>query len=48
MTSLRTLLDRIAGGEPIATALTRVYGTRRSELESQWRFLLGGEALAAR
>lgn len=42
MASLRALLDRIATGEPIATALTRVYAVRLSELESQWRFLLNG------
>ena len=39
--SLRTLLDRLASGEPAAVALGRVYGTRTSELESQWRALLG-------
>lgn len=40
--SLRALLDRIAAGEPMATSLARVYGTRLSELESQWRHLLNG------
>jgi tetratricopeptide (TPR) repeat protein len=40
--SLRSLLDRIATGEPIAAALTRVYAVRLAALESQWRFLLNG------
>jgi tetratricopeptide (TPR) repeat protein len=40
--SLRALLDRIAAGEAPAVALARVYATRVSELESQWRHLLDG------
>jgi hypothetical protein len=42
ITSLRVLLDRIATGEPVATALARVYAVRLAELESQWRFLVNG------
>jgi hypothetical protein len=39
---LRGLLDRIARGEPLAAALTRLYGVRLTELQSQWRHLLNG------
>ena len=42
LATLRALLDRVATGEPLATALWRVYGVRLSELESHWRYLLNG------
>jgi tetratricopeptide (TPR) repeat protein len=42
MASLRAVLDRIATGETAAVALARVYGSRLTELESQWRHLLNG------
>ncbi len=38
---LRGLLDRLGAGDPMAAAVTRVYGLRAAELESQWRNLLG-------
>ncbi|MBI3636778.1 MAG: tetratricopeptide repeat protein [Candidatus Rokubacteria bacterium] len=38
----RALLGRLAAGDSIAAAVTRVYTVRLSELESQWRDLLGG------
>lgn len=41
MASLRALLDRVAVGDSAPMALGRVYGVRLSELESQWRSLLG-------
>ena len=40
--SLRALLDRIATGEAVAAAVSRVYALRLAELESQWRHLLNG------
>jgi hypothetical protein len=42
LSTMRTLLDRLAAGEPLTGAVTRVYGLRLAELESQWRHLLGG------
>lgn len=39
--SMRTLLERLGTGESLAGAVTRVYGVRLAELESQWRNLLG-------
>ena len=39
----RLLLAQPLGtGETIAEAMPRVYGLRLSELESQWRRVLGG------
>jgi tetratricopeptide (TPR) repeat protein len=42
MGQLRAVLDRIATGEPLTAALSRIYGLRLSELESQWRYLPSG------
>jgi hypothetical protein len=42
MTSMRTLLARLAAGDMIATAAPAVYGWRLAELELQWRRQLGG------
>jgi tetratricopeptide (TPR) repeat protein len=42
MDSMRALLARLGAGETIADAAPRVYGWRLTELESQWRRLLGG------
>ena len=39
---LRELLARLGAGETIVDAMPRVYGLRLSELESQWRRVLGG------
>jgi tetratricopeptide (TPR) repeat protein len=39
---LRELLARLGAGETIAEAMPRVYGLRLTELESQWRRVLGG------
>jgi hypothetical protein len=39
---VRALLDRLGAGDPVAAAVTRVYGLRAAELESHWRNLLGG------
>jgi hypothetical protein len=39
---LRELLARLGAGEPMAEAMPRVYGLRLTELESQWRRVLGG------
>ena len=39
---LRELLARLGAGETIVEAMPRVYGLRLSELESQWRRVLGG------
>jgi hypothetical protein len=41
LSSMRTLLERLGTGEPLTGAVTRVYGVRLAELESQWRNLLG-------
>ena len=41
MPGLRALLDRLGAGDSVAAAVTRVYGPRAAELESQWRNLLG-------
>ncbi|MGH2393831.1 MAG: hypothetical protein ACRDGH_10115, partial [Candidatus Limnocylindria bacterium] len=38
---LRALLGRLGAGDAVAAAVTRVYGLRAAELESQWRNLLG-------
>ena len=40
--AVRQVLERLGGGDTLAAAMTRVYGVRLSELESQWRNLLGG------
>ena len=40
--SLRELLAQLGAGETIAEAMPRVYGLRLTELESQWRRVLGG------
>jgi hypothetical protein len=42
MDSLRELLARLGAGETMAEAMPRVYGLRLTELESQWRRILGG------
>jgi tetratricopeptide (TPR) repeat protein len=39
--SMRELLGRLGAGETIAQAIPRVYGLRLTELESQWRRVLG-------
>jgi Tfp pilus assembly protein PilF len=39
--SLRELLGRLGAGETIAQAIPRIYGLRLTELESQWRRVLG-------
>jgi hypothetical protein len=41
LSSMRTLLERLGTGESLTGAVTRVYGVRLAELESQWRNLLG-------
>jgi len=40
--SLRAVLTRLGNGDSVAAAMTKVYGMRLAELESQWRNLLGG------
>ncbi|HKQ67465.1 MAG TPA: tetratricopeptide repeat protein [Methylomirabilota bacterium] len=42
MESLRELLTRLGAGETMAEAMPRVYGLRLTEIESQWRQVLGG------
>lgn len=42
MEGMRRLLERLGAGETMAEAAPRVYGWRLTELESQWRRLLGG------
>jgi len=42
MEPLRELLARLGAGETMAEAMPRVYGLRMTELESQWRRVLGG------
>jgi tetratricopeptide (TPR) repeat protein len=39
---LRELLTRLGAGETMAEAMPRVYGLRLTEIESQWRRVLGG------
>ena len=39
---LRELLARLGAGESMAEAMPRVYGLRLTEIESQWRRVLGG------
>src|SRR5262249_55878472 len=39
---LHELLARLGAGETMAEAMPRVYGLRLTELESQWRQVLGG------
>lgn len=41
MASMRALLARLGAGDSMAVALTRIYGFRQAELESEWRHLLG-------
>ncbi|HEU4367448.1 MAG TPA: tetratricopeptide repeat protein [Methylomirabilota bacterium] len=40
--AMRELMARLGRGEPIATAVSSVYGLSLAELERQWRRLLGG------
>ncbi len=40
--SMRELLARLGAGETLGEAMPRVYGLRLTELESQWRRVLGG------
>jgi len=40
--AVRELLERLGAGETIAQAIPRVYGLRTTELELQWRRVLGG------
>ena len=42
MAPLRELLARLGAGESMAEAMPRVYGLRLTEIESQWRRVLGG------
>lgn len=42
MDAMHRLLGRLGAGETVAEAAPRVYGWRLTELESQWRRLLGG------
>jgi tetratricopeptide (TPR) repeat protein len=42
MESLCELLTRLGAGETLAEAMPRVYGLRLTEIESQWRRVLGG------
>lgn len=42
MEPLRELLARLGAGETMAEAMPRVYGLRLTELEFQWRRVLGG------
>ncbi|HKC99483.1 MAG TPA: tetratricopeptide repeat protein [Methylomirabilota bacterium] len=42
MVPVRELLARLGAGETMAEAMPRVYGLRLTELESQWRRVLGG------
>ena len=42
MEPLRELLARLGAGETMAEAMPHVYGLRLTELESQWRRVLGG------
>jgi len=41
MPGLRAFLERLGAGDAVPAAVTRVYGLRAAELESQWRNLLG-------
>lgn len=40
--AVRELLERLGAGETIAEATPRIYGLRATELELQWRRVLGG------
>jgi len=40
--AMRRLMARLGGGETIATAVAAVYGLSLTELEHQWRRVLGG------
>jgi hypothetical protein len=40
--AMRRLMARLGGGEAIATAVPAVYGLSLTELEHQWRRVLGG------
>lgn len=42
MEAMRGLLGRLGAGEPMADATLAVYGLPMTEIESQWRRLLGG------
>lgn len=42
MERVRELLARLGRGEPLPSALPRVYGLRLVELEAQWQSVLGG------
>jgi hypothetical protein len=40
--AVRELLERLGAGETLAEAIPRIYGLRTTELELQWRRVLGG------
>jgi Tfp pilus assembly protein PilF len=40
--AVRELLERLGAGETIAESIPRIYGLRATELELQWRRVLGG------
>ena len=40
--AVRELLERLGAGETLAEAIPRIYGLRKTELELQWRRVLGG------
>jgi len=42
--TLTELLARLGSGEPVTTAVERVYGLPLPRLEAQWRLVLGGAA----
>jgi tetratricopeptide (TPR) repeat protein len=42
MPAMRRVMERLGRGEPIATAVSAVYGLSLVELEHQWRRVLGG------
>ena len=42
--TLTELLTRLGSGEPVTTAVERVYGLPLPRLEAQWRLVLGGAA----
>jgi len=40
--AVRELLERLGAGETMAEAMPRIYGLHATELELQWRRVLGG------
>ena len=44
MPTITELLTRLGSGEPVTTAVERVYGLPLPRLEAQWRLVLGGLA----